>query len=236
MTDLLFLNNSYQKECTAKVIGVTDGKYVTLDQTIFYAQGGGQPSDKGQLIINNITYDIIIVKKIDGQIIHEVNIEGLKVGDNVKCVLDWDRRYTLMKYHTSAHLLASILNKQTGALITGNQLDVDKVRFDFNLENFDKTILESAVEKTNSYLGTDVPLKVYALPRDKAMKIEGIIKLANALPPNIETLRIVEIIGLDIQADGGTHVNNLLEIPRIVITKMKNKGKSNRRIYYSFID
>ena len=137
-----------------------------------------------------------------------------------------------MRNHTAAHVLASLLNKGTGALITGNQLEEDHVRFDFSLEKFDRELLEEYLERANKLFGTDVPVKWYELPREEAMKIPGIVKMAGAFPPNLPSLRIVEIVGVDKQADGGTHVKNLKEVGKIELIKTENKGKNNRRIYF----
>jgi Ser-tRNA(Ala) deacylase AlaX len=232
MTNLLFLVDSYLRETKATVTSVKDGKYVTLNQTIFYPKGGGQPYDTGELVKRNETYKVIYVGKFSGEISHEVDHKGLQVGDEVKCVLNWKRRYKLMRSHTAAHVLASLLNKGTGALITGNQLEEDHVRFDFSLEKFDRELLEEYLAKSNKLFGTDVPVKWYELPKEEAMKIPGVVKMAGAFPPNLPSLRIVEIVGVDKQADGGTHVRNLREIGKVELIKTENKGKNNRRIYF----
>jgi len=232
MTKTLFLVDSYLKETEAKVISIKDGKYVTLNQTVFYPKGGGQPHDTGRLIKGKEVYNVVYVGKFSGEISHEVDQDGLLAGDEVHCVLNWDRRYKLMRSHTAAHVLASLLNEGTGALITGNQLEEDHVRFDFSLKNFDRELLEEYLDKANKLFGTDVPVKWYELPKEEAMKIPGIVKMAGAFPPNLPTLRIVEIVGVDRQADGGTHVRNLREIGKIEVIKTENKGKNNRRIYF----
>jgi len=233
MSGTLYLEDSYLRECEATVVSVKDGKYVVLDKSLFYPKGGGQPHDTGKLIRGEEGFDVVFVGKSEGRISHEVDRPGLKEGDKVLCVLDWDRRYMLMRMHTAAHLLASLMNKELGALITGNQLGEDKTRFDFNVESFDKEAFERAVEKANAALGQDLELRIYSLPREKAMEIEGVVKLAKALPPSVKELRIVEIPGIDIQADGGTHVRNLKEVGRIRILKLENKGTHNRRIYFT---
>jgi misacylated tRNA(Ala) deacylase len=120
----------------------------------------------------------------------------------------------------------------TGALVTGNQLDVDKVRFDFSLERFEPQVLEEYVAKANELFRTDAPVKWYELPRDEALKIPGVVKMAEAFPPNIPRLRIVEIVNVDRQADGGTHVRSLREVGQIEVLKTENKGKNNRRVYF----
>ncbi len=232
MTKALFLVDSYLKESPAIVVSVKDGKYVVLDQTIFYAKGGGQPHDTGRIIRGNEVYNVVFVGKFSGEISHEVDRVGLQPGDHVSCVLDWSRRYKLMRSHTAAHVLASLLNKGTGALITGNQLEEDHVRFDFSLEKFDKPLLEEYLAKANELFGTDVPVKWYELPREEAMKIPGVVKMAEAFPPDLPVLRIVEIADVDKQADGGTHVRNLKEIGKVELVKTENKGKNNRRIYF----
>ena len=137
-----------------------------------------------------------------------------------------------MRSHTAAHVLAALLNQGTGALITGNQLEADHVRFDFSLEKFDRAILEKYLAKANALFGTDIPVTWYELPRGEAFKIPGVVKMAEAFPPDLPLLRIVEIVGLDKQADGGTHVRNLKEIGKVELVKTENKGKNNRRIYF----
>ena len=221
------------RECNATVVSVKDDKYVSLDQSVFYPKGGGQPHDTGKIIRGDEVFNVVFVGKFSGEVSHEVDHPGLKAGDTVHCVLDWDRRYKLMRSHTAAHLFASMLCVGTGALVTGNQLEVDKVRFDFSLEKFDPQILEEYLDKANALLHTDTPVRWYELPREEALKIPGIVKMAEAFPPEIPRLRIVEIVGLDKQADGGTHVRNLNEVGQIKVLKTENKGKNNRRIYFT---
>jgi misacylated tRNA(Ala) deacylase len=173
MTKALFLVDSYLKESPATVVSVKDEKYVILDQTIFYAKGGGYPCDTGKIIKSTEVFRVIYVGKFSGEISHEVDRAGLQRGDKVQCVLDWERRYKLMRSHTAAHVIASLLNKGTGALITGNQLEEDHVRFDFSLEKFDKPLLEGYLSQANQLFGTNVPVKWYELPREEASKILG---------------------------------------------------------------
>jgi len=232
MVKELFLVESYLKEARATVISVKDGKYVTLDRTIFYAKGGGQPHDTGRIIRQGEVFDVVFVGKFSGEISHEVDRVGLQPGDDVFCFLNWDRRYKLMRSHTAAHVLAALLNKGTGALITGNQLEENYVRFDFSLEKFDRTILEEYLVRANELFEEDIEVKWYELPREEALKIPGVVKMAEAFPPDLPVLRIVEIVGLDKQTDGGTHVRNLREIGKLELLKTENKGKNNRRIYF----
>jgi misacylated tRNA(Ala) deacylase len=235
MTRILYLEDSYLRETDATITSVKDDKYVTLDQTIFYPKGGGQPHDTGSMMSGVQIYNVIYVGKFSGDISHEVDKPGLQVGDKVHCVLDWNRRYKLMRTHTASHLFASLLCNGTGALVTGNQLEEDKIRFDFNLEKFDKEVVQSYVDKANELFKKDISVRTYELPREEALMIPGIIKMAAAYPPDAANLRIVEIYKVDMQADGGTHVKNLTEIGHIELLKIENKGKQNRRVYFRLI-
>ena len=233
MESALYMNDSYLKEFEAVVESVKDGKFVVLDKTAFYPTGGGQPHDTGVMIYNGEMYPVVYVGKFSGKISHEIGKPGLKVGDKVRGKINWDRRYKFMRMHTAAHLLISIFNRESNVLITGNQIDEDKTRIDFNMENFDRKKIIQYIETANDIIKQDLPVKMYYLPREEAMKIPGVVKLASALPPDIHSLRIVEIPGIDIQADGGTHVKSLLEIGTIEFVKAENKGKDNRRVYYT---
>jgi len=233
LTRALYLEDSYLKECDATVVKVTDGRYIVLDQTIFYPRGGGQPHDTGKIMREGEVFNVIYVTKIDGEISHEVDREGLRVGDKVRCVIDWDRRYRLMRSHTASHVFASLVCNETGALVTGNQIEEDKVRFDFSLERLDREIIIKCMEKANELFKRDIEVKWYELPREEALKIPGVVKMAEAFPPNIPMLRIVEVVGVDKQADGGTHVRNLREVGQIRLLKFESKGRLNKRVYFT---
>lgn len=233
MENALYMDNSYLKEFEATVMSVKDNKYVVLDETAFYPSGGGQPYDTGIMICNGIEYPIIYVGKFSGQVTHEISKPGLRVNDAIFGKINWERRYKFMRMHTAAHLVSSIFHKEMGALITGNQIDEEKTRIDFSMENFDKEKIKQYIEMANDITKKDIEVKTYFLPKEEAMKKPGIVKLAGTLPPNIDTLRIVEILGVDLQADGGTHVKRLAEIGTIEFLKAENKGKNNRRVYYT---
>ena len=236
MTKLLYLGNSYLKEIESEIIEINK-KFLMLDQTIFYCQGGGQPYDTGKIIYKDKEYNIISVKNVEGKILHELeNTEGLNINDKIKCVINWGRRYKLMRMHTAAHLLGAIFNSEKNTLITGNQLDIETSRIDFSLEELDREKIEGYFKKADEYIKQNKKVKVYSMPKDEAMKIPGVVKLASALPPNIPILRIVEIEDVDVQADGGTHVNNLNEVKEIILDRIENKGSKNRRVYFKLKD
>lgn len=234
MKKALYMDDSYIKEFETKVKVVKD-KFVVLEQTAFYPRGGGQPCDTGSIFLDGEEYKVVFVGKFDGEISHEVDKTGLKEGDLVRGVIDWDKRYTYMRYHTASHILSGILYKEIGAKITGNQIGLDKLRVDFDLDDMNKELMKKFVEKTNKEISKNLDVKIYYLNREEALKQEGMVKLLGALPPAIKELRIVEIGDVDVQADGGTHVKNTSEIGRLEFVKAENKGKSNRRLIVKLI-
>lgn len=233
MTEALYLDDSYLKEFEAEVVSVKDGKYIILDKTLFYYSSGGQPYDTGKLTKDGEEFNVVFVGKFSGEILHEIDKLGLKKGDKVKGVIDWDRRYRLMRSHTAAHVLSAVFHKEAGALITGNQLNVDKSRIDFSLGDFDRGKINEYFEKANEYVKKDLQIKTYYMLREAVEKVPEMQKLAKGLLEGINNLRIVEIEELDKQADGGTHVKSLKEVGEIKFLKADNKGKNNRRVYFS---
>ena len=231
----LYLDNSYLKEFEAEVKEVNNGKFIVLDKTVFYASGGGQPHDEGKLIKDGKEFKVVFVGKFEGKISHEVEPEGLKLGDKVKGVLDWERRYKLMRSHTASHILSAVLHKDAGALITGNQLDVNKCRDDFSLEDYNPEKIKEYIEKANEILKQNLDVKTYYLDKEEAMKDKELFKLATGFKHDFDKIRIVEIGDYDKQADGGTHVKNTKECGTIKFLKAENKGKSNRRVYFEII-
>ncbi len=230
MTKKLFWDDAYIKEFTATVAS-SEGNQVVLDQTAFHPKGGGLVGDTGSLEGMKV---LDTIKGEGDSIVHVSESPATwTAGSQVHGSIDWERRYRIMRMHTSAHLLSSIFNKETGALITGNQIEPDKSRIDFSLENFDREKMLLHCKQANEAIAKNPPVKTYFMQREEAMKIPGIIKLAAAAPPDVTELRIVEIEGYDIQADGGVHVKELGEIIRIDPLKFENKGKSNRRLYFT---
>jgi misacylated tRNA(Ala) deacylase len=233
MEEALYLYDMYLQEFDAEIISVTDGKFVVLSQTAFYPKAGGISNDQGILIRDNEEFPVVFVGKFGGKISHEVNKVGLNVGDRITGKIDWDRRYTLMRYHTAAHVLSGAFFKNLKAKITGNEISIDQGRIDFNLEDFNRTLIEEQVEISNEIINADHSVEVYSLDRAEVEKNPDLTKLAMGLPKKIQTIRIVDIKGFDRQPDGGCHIKTLREIGKISTKKLVNKGKSNRRLYFT---
>ena len=233
MKNALYMEDSYLKEFEAVVENVNDEKFITLNQTAFYPNSGGQPFDTGAMLAGGNEYPVVFVGKFDGGISHEVSKPGLKAGDKVTCKIDWDRRYRHMRMHTAAHVIDAILYNEARALCTGNQLGMDKSRIDFSLDVLDKDKIQEYVRMANEWVKKAIDVKIYSLPREEALKIPGVVKLASVMPPEVSELRIVEIPGIDLQADGGTQVKNTSEIGNISLVSVENKGKNNRRMYFT---
>jgi misacylated tRNA(Ala) deacylase len=232
MTEALYMNDSYLKKWDAKVISVKDDKFIVLNKTAFYPKGGGQPWDEGYIIKNGEKFKVVYVGKFSGEISHEVEIPGLKEGDEVSCEIDWERRYTYMRYHTACHLLSNLLYHRTNAKITGNQIELDKARMDFSMEDYSPEKLRTYVEEANEIINQDLLITIEAMSRAAVLEEPELARLAVGLPKNLQEFRIVKIGDIDKQVDGGTHVKSLKEIGEIEMTKTVNKGKNNRRLYF----
>ena len=237
MTELVYQKDSYLREVDAVVTRV-EGASIFLDRTIFHPRTGGLEHDIGKLVRHSgevIEVVAVYLDKATGDVAHEVSPaeHGLEVGEVVRCVLNWERRYRLMRLHTASHILAAIMWRDYNALITGGHVTPEKAYDDYSLETMDKSIFEDAIAKANEVVKKALPVKVYWLPREEALKIPGIVKLASRAPPDVKELRIVEIPGIDIQADGGPHVKNTSEIGEIKLLKVANKGRQRKRVYFT---
>lgn len=233
-TKLLYHEDSFMFECTATVMAVESDE-IALDATIFYPGGGGQLPDHGTLAWGHGQTQhmgtIIALNKRHDVIWHTLDCAPPVVGTEVKCTLDWDFRYRMMRTHTALHILCGIIWREFGVQVTGGQMYPDRARMDFAMEDLNKERLAFIEEKINEAVQADYPVRVYTLPREKAFAIPDLIRTKiNLLPPEMQEVRIVEIVGLDLQADGGTHVRHTKEVRGIQITKTENKGKINKRL------
>ena len=237
-TKLLYHENSFTFECSARVVAV-EGDDIALDATVFFPGGGGQMPDHGVITWDNRAQEgsVIALNKRDDVVWHTLDRLPPAVGTEVVCTIDWDFRYQMMRTHTALHILCGIIWKEFGVQVTGGQMYPDKARMDFAMENLNKERITYIEERVNEAIEADYPIRVYTLPREKAFAIPDLVRTRiNLLPAGIEEVRIVEIVGLDLQADGGTHVNHTKEVRGIKIVKTENKGKINKRIEIRLTD
>jgi misacylated tRNA(Ala) deacylase len=231
MTELLYQTDSYIKEFAAAVTGTLGEQGgVLLDRTAFYPGGGGQPNDEGILITGDNTYHVIKVERGNVHVIEGGQLPP--VGTSVRCVLDWERRYQLMRTHTAMHILCGVVWRDYGASVTGGNMEPLGGRMDFEFERLQKELVTEIEQKINAEVEAARDLRVRILPREEAFQIPDLIRTKiNLLPEGISEVRTVEIVGLDLQADGGTHVANTREVGTIRIADYKSKGGINKRIY-----
>ena len=232
MTELLYQLDSYLRAFRATVTA-TDAQAgrVTLDRTAFYPGGGGQPSDRGTLSFGESQYSVTQVKRYEGDTWHWLQNGMPEVGEEVRCALDWDRRFRLMRIHTALHLLCGVVWRDYGASVTGGNMEPLKARMDFEFERMQRELVQEIEEKVNIEVEQARQVRVAILPREEAFRIPDLIRTKiNLLPERIREVRTVEIVGLDLQADGGTHVANTREVGRVRIVDYKSKGRINKRI------
>ncbi len=230
MTALLYQTDSYLREFTAQVIGVT-GQGVVLDRTAFYPGGGGQPHDVGWLEADGERWAVLQVGWSEGQVVHTLDREPPPAGTVVRGLLDWERRYALMRTHTALHILCGVVWRDYGALVTGGNMEPLRGRMDFEFEHMGQELVREIEERINREVAAARPVRVRILPREEALQIPELIRTkVNLLPPHITRIRVVEIEGLDLQADGGTHVASTAEVGPIRVVDYKSKGRMNKRI------
>lgn len=234
MTELVYQTDGYLKEFDA-VVSATfpDEKAVVLDRSAFYPGGGGQPNDVGTLARSNV----VKVKKVGDDVLHFLDGSLPAPGTAVHGVIDWERRYKLMRTHTAMHILCGTVFRDYGALVTGGDMEPLKGRMDFEFERLQKELVSVIEAAVNVEVQARRDVRVKILPRQEAFQIPDLIRTKiNLLPEGIQQVRTVEIVGLDLQADGGTHVRNTSEVGFIRIVDYKSKGAANKRIYVEVQD
>ncbi len=234
MTELLFHTDSYCQEFDAVITRlVPEEKAVVLDRTAFYPGGGGQPNDVGHL--NGMR--VVKARKAGDEVLHVLEGDLPSVGASVHGEIDWNRRYQLMRTHTAMHILCGTVFRDYGALVTGGDMEPLKGRMDFEFERLQKDLVVVIEAAVNQEVQNARDVRVQILPRAEAFKIPDLIRTKiNLLPEGIQQVRTVEIVGLDLQADGGTHVRNTSEVGHIRVADYKSKGASNKRIYVEVMD
>jgi len=226
VAELLFQTDAYLREFDARVTRV-EGSAVYLDRTAFYPTGGGQPHDLGTLA----DVPVVEVRKEGDDVRHVLDGSAPPAGAEVRGVIDWERRYQLMRTHTALHILCGVIWRDFGAQVTGGNMEPLKARMDFELESMSGEFGEQIEELANKEIEAARPVSVRILPRDEAFRIPDLIRTKiNLLPEGISQIRVVDIEGLDLQADGGTHVANTREVGRIAVVGHESKGRSNKRL------
>ena len=230
MTELLYQTDSYLREFDATVTAV-EGNAVALDRTAFYPSGGGQPNDVGMLRAESGEWRVVKVRKSGDDVWHEVEGTPPAVGTQAHGVIDWERRYQLMRTHTAMHILCGVVFHDYGALVTGGNMEPLRGRMDFEFETMHQELVREIEDKVNVQVAAARDVRVKILPREEAFQSPDLIRTKiNLLPEGIQQVRTVEIVGLDLQADGGTHVANTREVGHIRVVDYKSKGKINKRI------
>jgi misacylated tRNA(Ala) deacylase len=234
MTESLFHLDAYVREFEAVVTSIDEPRAaVTLDRTAFYPGGGGQPHDTGELRLADGTLDVVKVKKSEGEIAHLLTAGASlpEEGTPVTGVLDWERRYRLMRTHTAMHILCGVIWRDYGAQVTGGNMEPLEGRMDFEFERMERELVDEIETRINVEVEAARDVIVRILPRAEAEQIPDLIRTKiNLVPDQITEIRTVEIVGLDLQADGGTHVANTREVGRLRIVDYKSKGRINKRI------
>ena len=236
MTEQLYQTDSYIQTFDAQVTDV-DGQAVALDQTAFYPGGGGQPNDVGVLHWDGGTAPVVKVKRRGPQIWHTLEGNIPPTGTTIRGELDWERRYRLMRTHTALHVLCGVIWRDYGASVTGGNMQPLQGRMDFEFETMRKELVTEIEANVNAEIAKGLPVRIAILPREEAFQIPDLIRTKiNLLPPQIQEVRTVEIVGLDLQADGGTHVANTSEVGPVRVVDYKSKGAINKRIYLQVVD
>ena len=230
MTVALYYQDAYLREFEAQVLLVETDR-VLLDRTAFYPGGGGQPADRGAIQSVAGTGSVVEVKKDGGEIWHQLEGERPPAGAKITASLDWERRYQLMRTHTAMHILCGVIWRDYRASVTGGQMSPLQGRMDFEFPSMHQDLARSIEQAINLEVQAERPIGSRFLPRPEAFQVPDLIRTKiNLLPEGITEVRVVEIEGLDLQADGGTHVANTREVGPLRIVDYKSKGAANKRL------
>lgn len=236
MAEALYHADSYLRDFDAVVVAV-EGRRVALDRTAFYPAGGGQPDDRGIMESTSGRWTVTGVHRQAGEIWHDVDADPPLPGERIHGVLEWPRRYALMRTHTAMHILCGVIWRDYGASVTGGNMEPLHGRMDFEFEHMRAELVHEIEDKINAEVTAARDVRPAVLPREKAFEIPDLIRTKiNLLPPEISQVRIVEIVGLDLQADGGTHVANTREVGPLRIVDYKSKGAINKRLVLELED
>ena len=236
MTELLYYSESYLKQFEATVTDVVAGG-VVLNRTAFYVGGGGQPADSGVLTVGSREYSVTGIKRVEGQFVHLISGELPSQNSIVKGQIDWERRYLLMRTHSALHILCGVVWRDYGARVTGGDMKPGEGRMDFEFESFSAEFVDELEAKVNAEVEKHREIRINHLSREEADQEPDLIRTkVNLLPSDIQEIRTIDIDGLDLQADGGTHVANTQEVGTIQIVGHESKGRINKRIRIALED
>lgn len=233
MTEKLYLQNSYIKETRSKLTSSAN-KVLEFDRTIFYPTGGGQPCDTGIIRANGKVFNVIEVTKKDDAVLH--TIDGELNGVNIEVIqeIDWNRRYSHMRYHTAIHIIDAVVHHSSGkyGMITGSQIYQDRARVDFDFTDFSRELAEKIIEDSNKVVAEKHPILIREMTSEEALSIPDLARTepGRELIKRLGVVRVIEIKDVDAQADGGTHVNNTAEVGKINLSGIESKGKRNKRM------
>jgi misacylated tRNA(Ala) deacylase len=233
MSDAICYRDAYVRSVLARVVE-TDGASVLTDATVFYPGGGGQPPDTGWLRVDeDQAWRIASARKVGGDVWHELDTTDVMptIGSELMVELDWDRRHALMRTHSALHVLCGVIWRDHQASVTGGNMEPLSGRMDFEFETMHADLVAEIEGRVNEEIAADREIRVAVLPRDEAFAIPDLIRTKiNLLPPGISEVRTIEIVGLDLQADGGTHVARTSEIGHVRVSGYESKGRINKRI------
>ena len=236
VTELLYLTDAYLREVDATVVDRRDDG-VALDRTVFYPTGGGQPHDTGVLSAGGVDLAVTSVGKEGDLVWHTVDGDPPAVGTTVSGRVDWDRRHALMRTHTALHILCGVIWNEWGTAVTGGNMEPLSARMDFEFDPLPEGFADRITELVQSEIAADRPIEVSFLDRSVALADEDLIRTkVNLIPEAVTTIRVVDIVGLDRQADGGTHVASTGEVGRFEVTRTESKGKGNKRVRIALHD
>jgi len=231
-TEKLYWKDAYLKQFSARILKIENNSII-LDKTAFYPTGGGQPNDTGKLVHNGKEYKVIDVSKRGDAIVHIVEEPlGLEEGMEITGEIDWKRRYMHMRYHTALHILDGVANKEGKGRITGGQIYTDKARIDFDAEAMDRNLVQQIIDDAQKVIEEDHKVVPRFLSKEEALSIKDLSRTdpGNELLKTLDTIRVIDIVGFDMQLDGGTHVASTKEVGKINMAKYESKGAHNKRI------
>jgi misacylated tRNA(Ala) deacylase len=238
MTDKLYLSDAYVREFDACITAIEENR-IMLDRTAFYPTGGGQPCDVGIFEVGDRNLNVLETKKLGDDIVHIVDsVAGVKTGDSVRGTIDWKRRYAHMRYHTALHVIDAVVAKEYSGMITGNQIYSDRCRLDLDVPDLGKEKSADIIKNSQKEIDRNLPVVVKFLSKEQALEIKDLArtKPGEELLKVLTVFRVVDIVGLDMQLDGGTHVANTKEIGKIELSKYESRGAHNKRIEIRIVD